>query len=142
MCNYFGTMSKNSRASFYGGLIVLFQTSPESVNIFRLIHQINVAEDIKSLKKSVVGKNGVTEEDFNSFLAYGTGIYTNMGNYKGYGDTKIVPDLKPMHFETIVNCSEAMKNDPQTMEKLWALVRAPMYNLDDKYKQLGMGDQV
>ena len=135
-------MSKTSRASFYGGLIVLFQTSPESANIFRLIHKINVAEDIKSLKNSVIGKNGVTEEDFNSFLAYGTGIYTNMGNYKGYGDTKIVPDLKPMHFETIVNCSEAMKNDPQTMEKLWALVRAPMYNLDDKYKQLGMGDQV
>ena len=60
-----------------------------------------------------------------------------MGNYKGYGDTKIVPDLKPMHFETIVNCSEAMKNDPQTMERLWTFVRAPMYNLNDKYKQLG-----
>ena len=87
MCNHFGTMSKNSRASFYGGLIVLFQTSPESANIFRLIHQINVAEDIKSLKNSVIGKNGVTEEDFNSFLAYGTGIYTNMGNYK---DSKIL----------------------------------------------------
>ena len=142
MCNYFGTMSKNSRASFYGGLIVLFQTSPESANIFRLIHRINVAQDITSLKDSVIGKNGVTEEDFNSFLVYGTGIYTNMGNYKGYGDTKIVPDLKPMHFETIVNCSEAMKNDPQTMERLWAFVRAPMYNLNDKYKQLGMGDQV
>ena len=65
-----------------------------------------------------------------------------MGNYKGYGDTKIVPDLKPKQFETIVNCSEAMKNDHQTIERLWAFVRAPMYNLKDKYKQLGMGDEV
>ena len=56
------------RAAFYGGLIVLLQTSPESANIFRLIHQINMAEDVESLRASVVGKNGVTDEDFQSFL--------------------------------------------------------------------------
>merc|ERR1712212_72530 len=32
-----------SRASFYGGLICLLQTSPESPGIFRLIHKMNVA---------------------------------------------------------------------------------------------------
>ena len=56
------------RAAFYGGLIVLLQTSPESANIFRLIHQINMAEDTESLRGSVVGKNGVTDEDFESYL--------------------------------------------------------------------------
>ena len=50
MCKYFGTMSKNSRASFYGGLIVLFQTSPESANIFRLIHPT-------ILRKAKIGSN-------------------------------------------------------------------------------------
>ena len=58
----------NFRAAFYGGLIVLLQTSPESANIFRLIQQLNMAQDMKSLQASVVGKNGVTDEDFQSFL--------------------------------------------------------------------------
>ena len=33
-----------SRASFYGSLIVLVQTSPEAPHIFRLIHRINTAQ--------------------------------------------------------------------------------------------------
>ena len=33
-----------SRASFYGSLIVLVQTSPEAVHIFRLLHRINTAQ--------------------------------------------------------------------------------------------------
>ena len=38
-----------------------------------------------------------------SFLVYGTGVYANMGNYQGFGDTKIVPDLLPEHFDAIGN---------------------------------------
>ena len=56
------------RASFYGGLIVLLQTSPESANIYRLFQRINVAQPTEELKSSVVGKDGVTEEDFLSYL--------------------------------------------------------------------------
>ena len=33
-----------SRASYYGSLIVLVQTSPEAPHIFRLIHRINTAQ--------------------------------------------------------------------------------------------------
>ena len=62
---------------------MLLQTSPEAPNIFRLLQRINMAQDTQSLKDSVVGKNGITEEDFEAFLAYGSGVYSNMGNYKG-----------------------------------------------------------
>jgi len=130
-----------SRASFYGGLIVLLQTSPEAPNIFRLLHRLNVAQSMESLQESVVGKNGVTDEDFQSFLSYGSGVYSNLGNYKGYGDTKIVPDLELKHFEAIVHGSEAFKNDPITLHNLWNSVKGPMFNLEDKYKQLGLGDK-
>ena len=33
-----------SRASYYGSLIVLVQTSPEAPHIFRLLHRINTAQ--------------------------------------------------------------------------------------------------
>ena len=77
----------------------------------------------------------------NCTLAYGSGVYSNLGNYKGYGDTKIVPDLELKHFEAIVHGSEAFKNDPITLHNLWNSVKGPMFNLEDKYKQLGLGDK-
>ena len=72
-----------SRASFYGGLIVLVQTSPESLPIFRLIHRVNVAQPVEELKEACLASNEVTEIDFISFMVYCSGIYANMGNYKG-----------------------------------------------------------
>ena len=59
----------------------------------------------------------------NCTLAYGSGVYSNLGNYKGYGDTKIVPDLELKHFEAIVHGSEAFKNDPITLHNLWNSVK-------------------
>merc|ERR1739844_367736 len=46
-----------SRASFYGGLIVLLQTSPESPGIFRLIHRINVAQPIDELRETCMAQD-------------------------------------------------------------------------------------
>jgi len=130
-----------SRASFYGGLIVLLQTSPESANIYRLLQRINVAQSIEELKSSVVGKNGVTEEDFLSYLVFGSGVFANMGNYLGFGDTKIVPDLLPEHLEAIVKGSKAYADDPETMQKIWASIKDPLFSLDDRQKQLGLGSK-
>ena len=64
-----------------------------------------------------------------------------MGNYQGYGDTKIVPDLKPEKFEAIVTGSQAYENDPITMQNIWSSVKGPMFNFEERYKQLGLGDK-
>lgn len=34
------------------------------------------------------------------------GIYTNMGNYKGFGDSKIVPNITAETFDKIVKSSK------------------------------------
>ena len=70
-----------SRASFYGGLIVLIQTSPEAPHIFRLIQRINTAQKTAELKEAAT-KAGVSEADFTAYLVYCCGVYANMGNYK------------------------------------------------------------
>ena len=130
-----------SRASFYGGLIVLLQTSIESSSIFRLIHRINCAQPIEELREASVGKNGISDVDFQAFMVYCSGIYANMGNYKGFGDTKIVPDLCPESLEAIVKLSKAWAEDSTTMEELWSVVKGPMFSLTDKEKQLGLGEK-
>ena len=66
-----------ARASFYGGLICLLQTSPESPGIFRLIHRINVAQPIDELRETCSAQD-VPEVDFKSFMVYSSGVYANM----------------------------------------------------------------
>ena len=66
-----------SRASFYGGLICLLQTSPESPGIFRLIHRMNMAQTSEELREACLAKD-IPEVDFKSFLVYSSGVYANM----------------------------------------------------------------
>lgn len=56
----------------YLGLVVLLQTSPESPEIFRLIHRINLGQSPADLKKAAL-EAGVSEDDFQAFLVYGSG---------------------------------------------------------------------
>jgi dipeptidyl-peptidase-3 len=61
-----------SKASFYGGLVVLLQTSPESPQIFRLIHRLNSAEKSEELWERA-SRAGVSQDEFLAFLVYCSG---------------------------------------------------------------------
>ena len=129
-----------SKASWFGGLIVLIQTSPESAPIFRLIHRLNSAESTESLKKAALAA-GVSEDDFAAYTVFCSGVYTNMGNYKGFGDSKIVPNITADAFEKIVKASAAHGKDSAAMEELWGSVKTPMYALSERERQLGLGEK-
>ena len=117
---------------------MLIQTSPEAPHIFRLLHRINTAQKTAELKAAAI-KSGVSDADFTSFMVYCNGFYDNIGNYKGFGDTKIVPKLPVESFEAIVEASQAHTDNPTSISALWKLVKGPMYKLTKRQKQLGLG---
>ncbi|XP_047986540.1 dipeptidyl peptidase 3 isoform X2 [Leguminivora glycinivorella] len=129
-----------SQAAWNGGLIVLMQTSPESPRIFSLLHRIFLGEPLEALKKSALAA-GATEDDFQAFLVYAGGIFANSGNYKGFGDTKFIPNLPKESFDIIVKASKAYENDTTHITKLWQNTQNAIYSLAPRLTSLGLADK-
>ncbi|KAM9331828.1 dipeptidyl peptidase 3-like [Pholidichthys leucotaenia] len=129
-----------SRASWCGGLVVLLQTSPESANIFVLLQKIFRKQTPAQLEE-VATAAGFNSEEFQAFLVYAAGLYANMGNYKSFGDTKFIPNVPKDKLKSLVWASQAFKEQPAEMEALWDSCSCPLYSLEDKQKQLGLGDK-
>nr|XP_033324389.1 dipeptidyl peptidase 3 isoform X1 [Megalopta genalis] len=129
-----------SQAAWSGGLIVYVQTSPESPLLFALLHKIFKAQNIEELKKSALDA-GVSEDEFTAFLVYSCGIFSNSGNYKSFGDSKIIPNLPKEKFGTIVKASQAYKDNSNSVEEIWNKIQDVTYGLGGKLKSLGLGDK-
>lgn len=127
-----------AQASFAGGLIVLVQTSPESPGIFLLLQRVFRGQAIEELR-SVAESNGITADEFQSFLVYAAAFYSNMGNYKSFGDSKIIPNLSQDKVETLVLKSAAATADPGGISSLWNAVKHKMFSLDARDRELGLG---
>ncbi|CAG11740.1 unnamed protein product, partial [Tetraodon nigroviridis] len=129
-----------SRAAWYGGLAVLLQTSPESADIFVLLQRIFRKQTPAQLEP-VATAAGLSPEEYQAFLVYAAGLYANMGNYKSFGDTKFIPNLPKDKLEALVKASQAFQEQPSEMEALWRGCSCSMYSLEDRQKQLGLGDK-
>lgn len=130
-----------SRAAWYGGLIVFFQTSPESPLIFLLLHRLYRSQTLDELSTLATGECDLTADEVQALLVYSSGILTNCGNYKGFGDSKIVPGLPIEKLERLVKASKAYKDDPSGINFLWDNCSKAMYSLEDQMKQLGLGNK-
>jgi len=129
-----------SQASWYGGLVVLLQTSPESPTIFRLIMKIARGEHTDTLREAAKAA-GLTDQEVTAFFVYCSGFLANMGNYKGFGDSKFIPNLSVEKLSQLVKVSAAYKADPVGIQNILEAVKLPMYSLTDREKQLGIGDK-
>lgn len=79
---------------------------------------------------------------FQAFLVYSGGLFANSGNYKGFGDTKFIPNLSQKSFEIIVKSSNAYKNDNTHITKLWQNAQNAIYSLSPRLTSLGLADKV
>lgn len=77
-----------------------------------------------------------------AFLVYAGGLFANSGNYKGFGDTKFIPNLSKESFESIVKASKAYENDSTHIAKLWENTKDAMYNIAPRLTSLGLSDKV
>ncbi|XP_046658495.1 dipeptidyl peptidase 3-like isoform X1 [Homalodisca vitripennis] len=129
-----------SQASWEGGLITAVQTSPESPLIFSFLFQLLSGQPLSELKEKALEK--VTEDEYTALLVYACGVFANSGNYKGFGDSKIIPGLPQEKLEEIVQVSGAYSKQPKLFKSLWDNCKSGIYSLNDKDRSLGFWDKV
>ena len=117
----------------------MVQTSPESPQIYRLIQRLIVTQKTAELKEAALKAGIVSEEDFKAFLVYSSGVFANMGNYKGFGDSKIIPNLPKEKLEAIVKASKAFEQDAAGVQAIWDSCSEQIYSISDRLAQLGLG---
>merc|ERR1712013_535600 len=107
---------------------------------FRFIHRINTKQEVDTMKEAALNA-GLTEQEVTAYLVYCCGFYGNMGNYKGFGDSKFVPNFEKDRLELLMKSTKAYQDSPEEMDKLWSMVKGPLYSLTDQQKQLGLGQK-
>lgn len=79
---------------------------------------------------------------FQAFLVYTGGVLGNGGNFKGFGDTKFIPNLSKDTFELIVKSSRAYDIDNTHITKLWQNAQNAIYVIVPRLTSLGLSDKV
>lgn len=63
-----------------------------------------------------------------------------MGNYKGMGDSKIIPNLSMEKLEAFLHSTKAFQSHPQLLEE-WNQIKGLLYDLSPRKCYLGLGEK-
>ncbi|GFQ98082.1 dipeptidyl peptidase 3 [Trichonephila clavata] len=126
-----------SKASWMGSLIICLQTSAESPLIFSMLLKIFLIQSMKSLEQTAVNICNFSEDEVQAFFLYVCGIFSSFGNYRGFGDTKFVPDLEKEKFVRLLKATTYGELFPQEMELILSSCLESIYSLNDNNRQLG-----
>ncbi|XP_017782007.1 PREDICTED: dipeptidyl peptidase 3 [Nicrophorus vespilloides] len=121
-----------SQASWVGGLVTLIQTSAESAPLFVLLHKLFLAQKPADLKAGAL-KAGLTEDEVTALLIYTAGVFSNSGNYKSFGDSKIIPGLEKDKFEVVLKQSPVWDE----LKSIWEQLNKSLYDLSPGRTVLG-----
>ncbi|CAG9826527.1 unnamed protein product [Diabrotica balteata] len=121
-----------SKASWHGGLITLLQTSPESGPVFVLLHKLFSSQSPTDFKAKAIN-SGFSEDEVTAVFVYSCGVFTNSGNYKGFGDTKFIPNLEKDRFGALLKLSPIWPE----LEPIWLQFKDRLYDLENGKSCLG-----
>ena len=65
-----------------------------------------------------------------------------MGNYRGFGDSKFIPDLPKHKLEALVVNSQAFKSDEKEMTYIWDQIKDRLFSLNKNDLSLGFSPNV
>ena len=122
-----------SKASNDGALICPLQTSIESPAIVAMLFLLFSDPDFEQALGSTVE---VSKTEVEAFLMYSAGVLSNLGNYKSFGDTKILPGLTLNSFETLIKMSKSFDN----ISNIWLYVQKQIYEFAEEKFQLSYGN--
>lgn len=120
------------KASWIGSLCSLLQVSSESGPLFVMLHKLFRKQLPEDFKKSATS-SGFTEDEVNALFIYTAGIFSNCGNYKGFGDLKIIPGIEFDRFEGLLKVSQAWPE----IESIWESIKDTVYDLSNGRTCLG-----
>lgn len=100
-------------AGVQGARIVMHQVSPESEKIVQLV--LELARACEGDWVSLGQQTGIDHESLERFLEYGATVLENLGNYKGYGDRKLLPRLE---LDTIEKLCKASRHAQYLLESI------------------------
>ncbi|CAG2166263.1 unnamed protein product [Oppiella nova] len=126
-----------SKASWFGSLINLFQTSPESPLIFTLFRRIFGNQSIDELKSLAQSVAHFDDNEWRALLVYLSAFLASMGNYRFYGSNQFIPDLPQNKLEALVVNSRAYQTNEKDLRFIWENVKKRMYSLEKHELSLG-----
>jgi dipeptidyl-peptidase-3 len=127
-------------ASWAGALICARQTSAESVPLLSLLRLVweGGHAPVAAALEAARGADALAR-----FLAFSVEAISNLGNYKSFGDTKLVPDLPVEDFGALVRACPAYSagggGHGALLEELWGSLQGVLYDLAPRYRTLGLG---
>lgn len=113
-------------ACWHGTTVCASQVSVESPTILKFLFTLFSNNSEADLRAACAGK--VDSEEFEKFVEYAAYFYSNMGNYKSFGDSKFVPACEPAAFAAIV---EAAPNAADEVQRLFKDVSGAIYSCSE-----------
>eukprot|EP00041_Stephanoeca_diplocostata_P016421 m.323607 g.323607 ORF g.323607 m.323607 type:complete len:706 (+) comp20359_c5_seq7:121-2238(+) len=124
-------------ASWSGALMCLFQTSPESPAVFEMFWRcfqfLSQPDKDDRIKELPEGSADV--------FAYAAAFFGNLGNYRSFGDTKILPRCTLDTMEKVLTQCAKFSNVSSAFVSLWEACSKQIFSNSKRNLELGLGEE-